>query len=55
MSGKWDIDISWITGLMLGLEFPALMEIMEDVEFAAVIDLFIVRIAFVRWKVVEQE
>lgn len=44
-----NLDISLINGVMVGIEFPPLMELDEDVKFAMCLDLFIVRIVFIRW------
>jgi hypothetical protein len=50
MNNYWDIDVSLIQGLMVGIEFPPLMEIDEDVTFCCALDLGIIRVVFVRWK-----
>jgi hypothetical protein len=54
MNAEWEIEGSLITGLMFGIEFPPVDEINEDMRFAMVIDIGIVRLTIVRWKLTEE-
>lgn len=45
-----EIAVDWITGLSVGLEFPPVKDIDEDLKFAMNIDLFIFRVVFLIWK-----
>lgn len=48
-----DIRLDFLCGMMLGIEFPPVAEIDEDLRFAMVIDLLILRISFLGWKTEE--
>jgi hypothetical protein len=50
MNGFWDLSVSWLQGVMVGIEFPPLMEIDEDVAFVMCVDLFIVRLLLIKWR-----
>lgn len=43
------IDWSWITGMMVGIEFPSVKEIDEDLLFCMALDLLIVRVVVMKW------
>ncbi len=47
-----EISLDFITGMMLGLEFPDVSEI-EDVKWALVVDIIILRFQFTYWKSAE--
>lgn len=46
----FDLGISLVQGLMLGIEFPPLMEIDGDIQFAMVVDILVFRLTLVKWK-----
>lgn len=48
-----EFNLDFITGVMVGIEFPNLSEVNEDIEFAMVIDLLILRFQFIKWKTAE--
>ena len=49
----WEVDLSLVNGMMVGIEFPPVVESgEEDMLFACMIDLFIIRIVFIKWQVV---
>ena len=45
-----ELHFGWITGLMFGLEFNAIDEIDDDLQFAMTVDLFIARFILMIWK-----
>ena len=45
-----EVSVGLITGMMFGIEFP---DLDEDMTFALVIDLVIIRLMFIRWKEAE--
>lgn len=45
-----EFSIDFITGFMVGIEFPPVEEIDEDLKFAVVVTLGIFRIVFTMWK-----
>jgi hypothetical protein len=50
MNSALEFEVSLITGLMFGIEFPAPEELDEDLAFAMALDLGIVRIVMLKWK-----
>jgi hypothetical protein len=44
------LELSFITGMMLGIEFPNPAFLDEDLKFIMVVDLLIFRIQFHVWK-----
>jgi hypothetical protein len=53
LNSETEIDIGLIQGVMFGIEFPPLMEVDPDVKFAMAIDIGIVRVTVIRWKIVD--
>jgi hypothetical protein len=45
-----EFSIDTIRGGMVGIEFPVAGEIDDDIQWMAVIDLFILRFMLIRWK-----
>ena len=50
---EYEMNIDLLTGVMLGIEFPSPKDIDEDLLFACVLDLFIFRFVFLKWKASE--
>ena len=44
-----EVAFAFITGMMLGIEFPNTEEIEEDVSFMMVIDLFVIRVVITKY------
>ena len=44
-----ELSLDFITGLMIGMEFPPARELHEDMAFCMVVDLAIIRFTLVYW------
>lgn len=44
---------SFITGMMVGIEFPTPSDFSEDLKFIVVVDLLIFRLTLMKWDKVE--
>lgn len=53
----FEVNVDLITGVMLGIEFPPVEDIVNeennDLQFCMVIDLFIFRFMLAKWKEAE--
>lgn len=46
----WQLSAIVIQGLMFGIEFPPLMEIDDEIQFAVVLDVGFIRLGAVKYK-----